>query len=121
MRSSVNRLPLAVLVLALSPAAMLRAEGPSFVNEVVPLLTRYGCNQGSCHGKGSGQNGFRLPLRGYAPDWDHAWTPRESTARRINSAVPEQSALLLKPLGKAPHEGGKLFAENSRAHKLLLD
>src|SRR5688572_7607951 len=89
MRFSVNWLSLAVLVLALSPAA-LRADAPSFVNEVVPLLTRYGCNQGSCHGKGSGQNGLRLSLRGYAPDWDHTWITREFTARRINPAVPEQ-------------------------------
>jgi hypothetical protein len=106
-------------LLALSPAT-LPAETSSFLNEVVPLLTRYGCNQGACHGKGAGQNGFRLSLRGYAPDWDHAWITREFSARRINLAAPEQSALLLKPTGKAPHEGGKLFHEGSRAYQLLL-
>ena len=36
-------------------------------------LTRYGCNQGACHGKAAGQNGFRLSLRAYAPDWDYNW------------------------------------------------
>lgn len=108
----------ALLALGVSP---LRAEPPSFVNEVVPLLTRYGCNQGACHGKGSGQNGFRLSLRGYAIDWDHTWITREFTGRRLNTAVPEQSALLLKPTGQAPHEGGKLFDVNSRPYRTLLD
>ena len=44
---------------------------PSFVNDVVPVLTRLGCNSGSCHGKLAGQNGFKLSLRGYAPEMDH--------------------------------------------------
>jgi hypothetical protein len=97
------------------------ARPPSFVNDVEPLLTRLGCNQGACHGKGAGQNGFRLSLRGYAPEWDHTWITRELDGRRINRADPEASLLLRKPLGRAPHEGGKLIAEGSRAHRLLLD
>ncbi len=47
------------------------AKAPSFLNDVVPILTRTGCNQGSCHGKNAGQNGFRLSLRGYAPENDY--------------------------------------------------
>lgn len=94
---------------------------PSFVNEVTPLLTRMGCNQGSCHGKGSGQNGFRLSLRGYAPEWDHLWLTREFSSRRVNTADPEASLLLRKPLGQAPHEGGKLLRAGSREHQLLLN
>src|SRR3954451_10948183 len=111
-----NWLAFAVAALGFPPA-----NAPSFLNEVVPLLTRQGCNQGSCHGKGSGQNGFRLSLRGYAPDWDHDWMTREFDGRRINLAVPQASSLLLKPTGQAPHEGGKLFDIDSRAGKLLLD
>ena len=61
--------------------AQTQTKTPSFVNDVEPILTRFGCNQGSCHGKGSGQNGFKLSLRGYAPEWDHAWiTARISIA-----------------------------------------
>ncbi len=119
MRSDVIRLSPLAFLLALCPTV--QAEVPSFVNEVVPLLTRHGCNQGSCHGKGVGQNGFRLSLRGYAPDWDHIGITREFAGRRINPAAPETSSLLLKPTGQAPHEGGKLFGVESRAHKLLLD
>lgn len=102
-------------------APALAGPGPSFLNEVEPVLTRLGCNQGACHGKNAGQNGFRLSLRGYAPELDHLWLTRELTARRIDTAAPEQSLLLRKPLGQAPHEGGKLMSEGSPYHRVLLD
>src|SRR4051794_28331177 len=86
-------------------------SAPSFLNDVEPILTRLGCNQGACHGKASGQNGFRLSLRGYAPEWDYPWITREFANRRVNLAVPEASLLLKKPLGQAPHEGGKIMRE----------
>src|SRR4051794_25007214 len=95
-------------------------QAPSFLNDVVPVLTRLGCNQGSCHGKGAGQNGFRLSLRGYAPEMDHAWLTREFAARRISPADPESSTLLRKAAGLAPHEGGKLMARGDRAYGTLL-
>lgn len=94
---------------------------PSFVNDVQPILTRLGCNQGACHGKGSGQNGFRLSLRAYAPEWDHLWITREYTMRRINPTNPEASLLLLKPTGQAAHEGGVVLAVGSREYQVLLD
>jgi hypothetical protein len=93
---------------------------PSFVNDVEPVLTRLGCNQGACHGKNAGQNGFRLSLRGYAPEWDHAWITREFQGRRINPAAPELSLLLAKPSGQAPHEGGVLMKPGSRPYETLL-
>ena len=111
-------LALPALLLGVGPAS---AQTPSFVNDVEPILTRLGCNQGSCHGKGSGQNGFRLSLRGYAPEWDHAWITREFSTRRINPTNPEASLLLLKPTGQAAHEGGVLMAVGSREHRVLLD
>lgn len=109
-------------ILALACAANpIAAQAPSFVNDVEPILTRFGCNQGSCHGKGSGQNGFRLSLRGYAPEWDHTWITREYATRRINPTNPEASLLLLKPTGDAIHEGGVLMAKGSREYNVLLD
>jgi hypothetical protein len=113
---------LLLLVAAGGASADSRDEpAPSFLNDVLPVLTRLGCNQGACHGKGAGQNGFRLSLRGYAPEWDHDWLTREYEGRRINRAAPEESLLLQKPLGRAPHEGGKLIQEGSRAHQVLYD
>ncbi len=120
-----HRTPAPELAAALLCAAFLlparAAEPPSFQQDVEPLLTRLGCNAGACHGKGAGQNGFRLSLRGYAPELDHYWITREFSGRRIDAAVPENSLLLRKPLGLAPHEGGKLITNGSREHRLLLD
>ena len=86
-----------------------------------PIFTRYGCNQGACHGKGAGQNGFRLSLRGYAPELDYHWLTREFDGRRVCPDAPEESLLLRKPAGLAPHEGGKIFAVGSRPYQVLLD
>ncbi|MBX9681166.1 MAG: DUF1549 domain-containing protein [Gemmataceae bacterium] len=98
-----------------------KATPPSFRNDIEPLLTRFGCNMGQCHGKGAGQNGFRLSLRGYAAEWDYFWITREFDSRRVNSSEPDASLLLRKPLGLAPHEGGKLWQSGGREHQLVLD
>jgi hypothetical protein len=98
----------------------LRAEeAPSFLNEVVPVLTKAGCNQGACHGKGAGQNGFRLSLRGYAPDQDYRSLVREFDARRVQPAKPEDSLILTKATGAVAHDGGKLFGTTSREYDTL--
>ncbi len=94
---------------------------PDFRGEIEPLLTRLGCNQGSCHGKQAGQNGFRLSLRGYAPELDHFWITQELGGRRLNPAVPDESLLVTKPLGRVPHEGLVRFAEGSRPHRTFVD
>lgn len=114
-------------LLAVSPLCGVVSAGepvsesaPSFLNDVVPILTKQGCNQGACHGKGAGQNGFRLSLRGYAPELDHAWITKEFSGRRVDPAVPQQSLLLTKATADAPHEGGKLFAVGSREYTTLL-
>jgi hypothetical protein len=107
--------PVAVMVRQAKQPAV-----PSFINDVEPVLTRLGCNQGACHGKGAGQNGFRLSLRGYAPEWDHAWITHEYQGRRINPTAPQESLLLAKPAGKTPHEGGLLMKEGGRSYRTLL-
>ncbi len=94
---------------------------PSFVEDVIPLLTRLGCNQGACHGKNEGRNGFRLSLRGYAPEWDIERLTRESRGRRVNLALPEESLLLKKPTGAVPHGGGMLIQPGSREYRMLLE
>jgi hypothetical protein len=88
---------------------------------VLPVLTKYGCNQGGCHGKLAGQNGFRLSLRGYAADWDYAWITREVNGRRIDFGFPEQSLLVEKASGGVMHEGGTRFRQGSRAWQTLVD
>ena len=109
----------ALIVLVL--ASSVRAEAPSFANDVMPVLTRFGCNSGGCHGKLAGQNGFKLSLRGYAPDADFESLARESQGRRINAVAPSESLLIRKAVGALPHGGGQRFKVGSPAEKVLLD
>ena len=52
-----------------------------FVGEVVPILSKHGCNAGGCHGKASGQNGFRLSLLGFDPKSDYESLVKEGRGR----------------------------------------
>ncbi|GIW81531.1 MAG: hypothetical protein KatS3mg105_3338 [Gemmatales bacterium] len=91
----------------------------SFIRDVMPLLGKAGCNSGTCHGAQKGQNGFKLTLRGYDPLLDHRALVDDLGGRRFNRAAPERSLMLLKPIGEVPHEGGTLFAPDSRYYKIL--
>jgi hypothetical protein len=98
-----------------------RDVAPSFKNDVLPILTRSGCNMGSCHGAAAGKNGLRLTLRGYAPEVDFDVLTRQSLGRRVNRTAPEESLLLLKPTGAIEHGGGVRFAVDSPEYRLLAD
>ena len=54
-----------------------------FVHDVLPVLTKYGCNSGGCHGRATGQNGFKLSLFGFDPAADYAALVDEGLGRRI--------------------------------------
>lgn len=92
----------------------------SFVDDVVPVLSRMGCSQGTCHGAASGKGGFRLSLRGYAPEIDFASITRQLGGRRICREAPETSLFLRKPLMEVAHRGGKRFDKSSREYAILL-
>ena len=94
---------------------------PSFQNEVVPVLMRYGCSAGGCHGATRGKDGFRLSLFGYDPDADHFRLTREFVNRRVNVALPEDSLLLKKSAGTVPHGGGKKLTPSDPNFDLLRD
>ena len=92
----------------------------SFVNDIVPVLTKAGCNSGVCHAKaGGGQNGFELSLLGFEPleDFDHMVL--EGRGRRLFPAAPDQSLLLRKVSGRTPHRGGILLPPESSGYRLL--
>jgi hypothetical protein len=90
-----------------------------FRTEIVPLLSRLGCNAGGCHGKASGQNGFKLSLFGSDAAFDVEAIAREARGRRIFPAAPAQSLLLLKATGQVPHGGGKRIMVDSEEYHLL--
>ncbi len=94
-------IPVAVTV---SEAAAARRF--NFENDVMPVLSRFGCNSSGCHGKAEGQNGFKLSVFGFDPPADFAALTKEGRGRRVFPPAPEQSLLLRKMSGQVPHGGG---------------
>jgi hypothetical protein len=91
----------------------------SFVRDVMPTLSRIGCNAGTCHGSAQGRNGFQLSLRGYDPIFDHRALVDDIGGRRFNRAAPERSLMLLKPTGVVPHVGGVLMQPGEPRYELI--
>jgi hypothetical protein len=106
-------LPLKVTNAAINPPM-------SFRNDVEAVIMRAGCNTGACHGSAQGKNGFRLSLFGFDPIHDFITLTREERGRRLNPALPEQSLMLLKPLGEVDHEGDKRFEKDSLLYNMML-
>ena len=110
----------------MSATAMIRVRGishptpVSFRNDVIPLLSKSGCNSGGCHGKAEGQNGFRLSVFGFDPARDFDAIVRDSHARRVFPAAPEKSLLIQKAVASVPHGGGRRIEPGSRWHRILL-
>jgi hypothetical protein len=100
---------------------MASAGPPKFVTDVIPVLTRGGCNQGACHGAASGKGGFKLSLLGYDPVTDYDAITRAARSRRVSPAQPESSLLLLKPTLTVFHRGGRRFARGAADYRLLRD
>jgi hypothetical protein len=92
----------------------------SFVNDVMPVLTKAGCNAGVCHAKaGGGQNGFQLSLLGFEPDEDYEHIVMESRGRRLLVGNADQSLLLRKASGQVPHGGGVRLSKSSTGYATL--
>ncbi|HUY36679.1 MAG TPA: DUF1549 and DUF1553 domain-containing protein [Pirellulales bacterium] len=90
-----------------------------FTNEVVPLLSRFGCNSGGCHGKASGQNGFKLSLFGFDPAFDYDAIVLAARGRRVFPAAPARSLMLLKATASVPHGGGRRLDREAEPYRLL--
>ena len=101
-----NHLLSAVLVVVALLATSAQADTPSFALDVVPILSKAGCNTGGCHGALAGKGGFRLSLFGYDPAADHLAITREARGRRIDTTDPGASLLLTKPSMAVAHKGG---------------
>ena len=91
----------------------------SFRHEVLPILSKSGCNSGGCHGKAEGQNGFKLSVFGFDADFDHGALVKEGRGRRVFISAPEHSLLLRKATGEAPHGGGARMAPDSTWYRRL--
>ncbi len=113
---------LVLFVLLASPGGASVRAGDTPVTlewDVIPVLTRYGCNSGHCHGKARGQNGFQLSLLGFDPDLDYQTLVQEGRGRRVFPASPDHSLMLMKPTGRIPHGGGPVLELDSPSYRVL--
>ena len=92
----------------------------TYLNDVMAVFSKSGCNQGVCHGNKFGKGGFRLSLRGQDPDFDYLSLTRSLSGRRVNLQNPADSLLLLKPTMQVAHEGGRRFDVDSVEYQILL-
>ncbi len=95
-------------------------RGMSFQLDILPVLTRTGCNLGGCHAKPNGQNGFKLSIFAYDPKGDHYNVVKDGRGRRVFPAHPEESLLLKKATMKVDHKGGQRFEKGSEHYNTLL-
>ncbi|MBP3958085.1 DUF1553 domain-containing protein [Gemmata sp. G18] len=92
-----------------------------FRTETLAVMTKQGCNGGSCHGSPEGKGGFRLSLFGYDPGIDAESLVRGGLNRRVDAFTPADSLVLKKPLMRVPHVGGKRLNKSDLGYRVLLD
>ena len=92
---------------------------PEFETDVLPILTKHGCNTGACHGSAAGRGGFRLSLYAGDPDFDYESIVRQLEGRRVNRAQPDESLLLLKPTEQISHGGGIRFDNDGESYRVM--
>jgi hypothetical protein len=110
----------AVVLLTVPLAGVHAADpAPSFRNEVQPILARFGCSAGACHGAAAGQGGFKLSLRGYDDEGDYLTITKSAEGRRVNLDDPARSLILLKATKLIPHKGGERFKMDSPEYRIL--
>jgi hypothetical protein len=93
--------------------------GVRFVRDVMPIISKVGCNAGTCHGSAKGKNGFKLSLRGYDPEFDYHALIDDLSGRRFNRVAVDESLMLLKPTAEVPHEGRQVIKTSSREYQVL--
>ncbi len=112
---------LAFLSLLALVTSVVASDRPlSFRHDILPVLSKAGCNSGGCHGALAGKGGFRLSLNAYDPATDHYNITRENRGRRIEFSDPARSLFAIKPTAAVRHKGGKLLHEDSDDYKLLV-
>jgi hypothetical protein len=100
-------------------ADIVDAQTVDFIRDVNPVMTKLGCNAGTCHGAKEGKYGFKLSLRGYDPIYDVRSLKDDLAGRRLNTASPDDSLMLLKATAGVPHEGGQRTPIGSKYYEIL--
>ncbi|MEO7317710.1 MAG: DUF1549 domain-containing protein, partial [Chthoniobacteraceae bacterium] len=100
-------------------AAIAEVQPVDFIRDVNPVMTKLGCNAGTCHGAKDGKFGFKLSLRGYDPIYDVRALKDDLAGRRLNAASPDDSLMLLKATAGVPHEGGQRTKIGDKYYEML--
>lgn len=106
---------------SIGPQNQTRQDSIHFDTDIIPILTKAGCNSGACHGAAAGRAGFKLSLFGSNPEADYTAIVYQFEGRRINSAKPDLSLLLRKPTGELNHEGGTPLLQDESGREILLN
>src|SRR5262245_29511316 len=114
------RFCLPILLLA-APAPAFAGDTFHFENDILPILSRYGCNSSGCHGKAEGQGGFKLSVFASDPEADYAALTKEGRGRRAFPAKPEESLFLRKATGRVAHGGGTKLPYGGEDYRALRD
>ncbi|MDA1313806.1 MAG: DUF1553 domain-containing protein [Acidobacteria bacterium] len=109
-----------VSLLSLSSSLGAEPATPSFRNDIIPAITKLGCNSGRCHGSQYGKGGFKLSLLGFDAESDYNAIVKDLKGRRVHLGDPTSSLVLRKPTLTIPHGGGLRFAVDSSSYNLLL-
>jgi hypothetical protein len=90
-----------------------------FQRDVLPLITRAGCNAGSCHASQYGKGGLVLSVMAFDPALDYQSLAIGARGRRIQANNPPASLILKKATGSIAHGGGMRFAVDSNDYRIL--
>lgn len=112
-------LALLIAVIAASPSATAEDQ-VDFDNQVIPVLTKAGCNTGACHGAAVGRGGLKLSLYGGDPDTDFRSIVLDLEGRRVNYADADESLIVRKPTESMEHGGGERLLQDGEGANLLL-
>lgn len=93
----------------------------NFDTDIIPILTKAGCNSGACHGAAAGRGEFHLSLYGSNPAFDYDSIVHRFKGRRVNLVAPENSLLLLKPTETLIHGGGTRIELDGPGFNLLTE
>ncbi|MGL4460895.1 MAG: hypothetical protein ACRC1K_01990, partial [Planctomycetia bacterium] len=90
-----------------------------FTEQVMPILSKAGCNAAACHASQYGKGFFKLSVFGYDPNEDYNAIVRYNAGRRVSVLNPEQSLFLTKPTAVVDHGGDRRIAPGSIEHEII--
>lgn len=102
-----------------SVGGVLPAPQIGFMQHVMPILSKAGCNAGACHASQFGKGGFKLSVFGYAPNEDREQIARDLISRRVDFIDPTRSLFLRKPTLETPHGGNRRLEKGSVDYQIL--